>query len=156
MLSCMESIEEIREQQRVAERAAAAPYVDYPPTPLWYPPLMGLWAFAATVLFTHPHASGAVRVVGELVLLAAVFALVWWQRRVRGVWPTGRAPREIRRVMAGFVAGTVVVVGLVVGLRVAANVWVAAGVALVVVTMGLVWYEKAYARASDRVRERLA
>ncbi len=156
MLSDMENIDEIREQQRVAERAAAAPYVDYPATPLWYMPVMGAWAFLATVLFTRPGNSTAVRIVGELVLVGAALALVWWQRRIRGVWPTGRAPEEIRRVMAWFVLGVAVVIGVVLGVRLVVNVWVAAVVAFVIVTAGVTWYEKAYARASDRVRERLA
>jgi hypothetical protein len=156
MLSDMENIEEIREQQRVAERAAAAPYVDYPPTPFWYMPAMGLWAFAATVLFTRPHTSTAVRIVGELVLLAAVLVLVWWQRKVRGVWPTGKAPQEIRRVMVNFVVGVLVVIGIVLGARALTNAWIAAAVAFVIVTVGVAWYEQAYARASERVRERLA
>lgn len=156
MLSDMESIEEIRERQRVAERAAAAPYVDYPKTPRWYMPAMGVWAFAATVLFLRPDTPSAVRIVGEVALVAACLALVWWQRRIRGVWATGGAPREIRRAMAGFVVGAVVVIGIVIGARFLVDVWVAAGLAFVLVTAGVTWYEMAYARAARRVRERLA
>jgi len=155
MLSGMENIEELREQQRVAERAAAAPYVDYPPTPLWYMPVMGVWAFVATVIFLRPGTSSAVRIAGELVLVGACLVLVWWQRRIRGVWPTGKAPQEIRRAMAGFIVGAIVVIGAVIGLRFLLNVWVAAGVAFVLVTAGVAWYEAAYARAAVRVRDRL-
>lgn len=39
-LSTMES-DEARELLKVAERAEAAPYLDYPPTPWWYYPVVG-------------------------------------------------------------------------------------------------------------------
>ena len=156
MLSIMESKDELREQERVAQRAEAAPYVDYPSTPWWYMPAMGLWALVATVVMTRHDNPQAVRICGEVALIGAAFALVGWQRRIRGVWPTGKAPAEIRRVMGWFIVGAVVVIAAVLGVRAWLGVWVAASVAFVIVTAAVTWYEAAYARAAAAVRERLA
>ena len=37
------------EQLRQVERAQTAPWVDYPPTPNWYYPAVGLWLGAMCV-----------------------------------------------------------------------------------------------------------
>lgn len=151
----MESSEELRERIRVAERAAAAPYVDYPPTPWWYSPGFGAWAAALLVLLGLPgdrHGWRAAGIAG-LVLVEVVF--IAWYRRYRGTWPSGKAPDEIRRVMVGFVIGTVVVLGAGVLLVWLTPVAVAAVAGFVMVTAGIAWYERAYARAAARTRERL-
>jgi O-antigen/teichoic acid export membrane protein len=154
MLSDMES-SELRERLRVAERAAAAPYVDYPPTPRWYPPAAGLWSVALVLVVGLPTHSDVWRPVGLCLLVAVNLVFVRWYRRYRGTAPRGRAPREIRRVMAAFVVGAVVIVAGAALLVWLASAVVAAVVAFVVVTGAIAWYERVYARAADRTRERL-
>lgn len=46
VVSTTESYSNAREALDDLQRAEASPYVDYPPTPRWYPPLVGLWAGA--------------------------------------------------------------------------------------------------------------
>jgi hypothetical protein len=154
ILSDMESDQDIARALRQADRAAAAPYIDYPPTPRWYPPATGLWAGCFCLALAIPSDS-RLRAVALLVLIVAELAFVAWYRRYRGTWPRGRAPEEIRRVLLAFVVGAVVVVGAV-GLVVwLAGPWIAAVVAFVVVTPAVAWYEHAYAAAADRARARL-
>lgn len=150
----MESDQDIVRALRQADRAAAAPYIDYPPTPRWYPPATGLWAGCFCLSLAIPGDS-PLRGVALLVLVVVEMVFLAWYRRYRGTWPRGRAPEEIRRVMLGFVAGVVPVVG-VVGLVVwLAGPWVAALVAVVIVTPAVAWYERAYAAAAARARLRL-
>jgi hypothetical protein len=66
-----------------AERAAAAPYVDYPPSPRWFAPAAGLWAaglvLAATALGDHPAVAIPIAVVprrGRVPALAAEMAIL--------------------------------------------------------------------------------
>jgi hypothetical protein len=90
-----------------------------------------------------------------VLLVAAEIGFLVWYRRYRGVWPRGRAPEEIRTVLAPFVAGAAAVIGSVgVTLWLTAP-WVAAVVAFAVVTPAIVWYERAYAAAASRARVRL-
>lgn len=151
----MESVEELRERESLAERAAAALYVDYPPTPRWYPPAMGLWAVALVLVIALVDPESSWRAVGLGALVVVNLVFVGWYRRYRGTWPRGRAPREIRRAMAGFVVGaalTVVLGGLLIWLAPAA---VAALVVFVAVTAGVAWYEAVYAGAAAATRARL-
>lgn len=150
----MESTQELRERQRVAERAAAAPYVDYPPDPGWYAPLFGVWA-AVFVLVVGLVDSPEWRSGGLLVLALACGVIIGWQRRRRGTWPRGKPPAEIRRVGIAFVIGAAVVIGVGALLLWLTPTAVAALVSFVIVTAGVWWYDRAYARAADRTRERL-
>lgn len=160
----MESDAELRERLRVAERAAAAPYVDYPPTPWWYPAMLAVYAAALALVFGA--ARGQLTFFGELVavavLLLAVFLLgAWWRwdRNRRGTWPRvwrfSSAPPEIRPVMRRWFAGFVVVLAVAAALVVWVSVWLAAPVAAVITYLGVVWYERVFGRAAARVRERL-
>jgi len=153
----MESAEELRERERelVAERAAAAPYVDYPPTPRWYPPFMGLWATGYTAVLGVPREHAMLQALGQLVLLVVMIGFQVWYRRYRGTWPRGKAPAEVRRVLAAFVVGAVVVIGLVALALWLGPLWIAVVVAFVLVTIGVSWYEAVYARAAARTRTRL-
>jgi hypothetical protein len=88
-------------------------------------------------------------------MVTAEVVFIVWYRRYRGVWPRGRAPKEIGKVMVAFVMGAVVVIGVVGMTLWAASRWIAAVVAFVVVTLAIVWYERAYAAAASRARARL-
>lgn len=154
MLSTVESSDELRERVRAADRAAAAPYVDYPATPWWYHGFFGLWS-VAFVLVMRVAADPVWRPVGLVLLCVAVGLLSGWQRRRRGTWPRGKAPAEIQRAMLGFVVGAVAVIALGALLLWLAPVWAAAAVLFVVVTAGVWSYERAYDRAAARTRARL-
>ncbi|WP_328991421.1 hypothetical protein OG394_34630 [Kribbella sp. NBC_01245] len=148
-----------REQLAMVERAEAAPYVDYPPTPWWYFPSVGLWAAALIAAFAWWR-ENTVLFIGTIVVLVALEgAFIAWMSRRHGALPMpgrGTPPAEIAVVWRGYFAGVAVVVA-VVGL-----VWwlagppVAAPVTFVLVTAGLVLYERRYAVAAAKVRERLA
>ncbi len=108
----MENERDVAEELRQADRAAAAPWIDYPSTPPWYPVATGLWA-ALFCLATAVPDDSMLQATALLALVAAELALVVWYRRRRGTWPRGRAPEEIRTVLAAFVIGAVAVIGLV-------------------------------------------
>lgn len=150
----MESNRDAAESLRQADRAAAAPYIDYPPTPRWYPLATGLWAAVFCLAMAIP-ADSPLRALALLGLVVVELAFLMWYRRYRGTMPRGRAPEEIRQVLLRFVVGAAVVLA-VVGLTLwLASPWVAAVVALVVVPPAVAWYERAYADAAARTRARL-
>jgi hypothetical protein len=154
MLSDMESDADVAAALRTADRAAAAPYIDYPPTPHWYPPATGLWAGAFCLTLAIPE--DPVRAVALVALVAVQVAFLAWYRRYRGTWPRGRAPQEIRRLLAVFVVAAAALIGTL-GLTLwIAPAWVAAILAVAVVTPAVAWYERAYAAAAARARARLA
>lgn len=139
----------------MADRAEAAPWTDYPPTPGWYPPAVGLWGAALTLaLGLLDSTLSRLLVVAGLVLVEGGF--FGWYRRYRGTMPSGPLPRELRPAAAAFVVGLLAVVvagGTLVLLGLA---WVAAAVVLVAAT-GVVWsYERAYAAAMAATKARLA
>ena len=155
MVSDMESTSP-GQQLAAAERAAAAPYVDYPPTPRWYPPVVGAWSAALvaalTMLDGHPVLRGLTLVV--LVALEGVF--LGWYRVHRGTMPSLRhAPREIDAEFRRYLVGVVVVVGAVVAAALLLPDVVAPVLALVLVTAGAAAYERRYARAAEATRARL-
>ena len=90
----MESFSDPRQDLADAERAAAAPYVDYPKTPAWYPPAVGVWAAAlVAVLGVDGH---TLRSAGLAVLIVVEVLFLASYHRKRGVMPNlGGAPREI-------------------------------------------------------------
>lgn len=148
--------DEIRNALHEADRAAASPWIDYPPTPVWQVPAMGLWSAAFVLVWRLDGPLFAVSVV-SLLLLEAAF--IRWMSQRHGAMPFpghGTPPPEIGRVYRGYFVGTGVVV-LVVGI-----VWwllgvVTAGVAtFLLVTGGLAVYEHTYSAAAARVRDRLS
>lgn len=145
-----------REARRIAERAEAAPYVDYPPTPWWFPLSAGLWA-GALVLAMGLAQDHPVAVVAIVALVAVESAFLSWYARYHGALPSmRRAPAEFRPAFVRYVAGCAVVVGLVGGTWWLSGHVAAAGVTLVAVAAGLTLYERTFARAARRARERLA
>lgn len=145
---------EIERALREADRAEAAPWVDYPPTPRWYPPAVGVWAGLLTVAFTELE--GSLRTAVLLGLVAAEFGFLRWYVRYRkSVMPTGRPPREFRTAIGLFVLGAIAVVGGTAAL-VQTSTWLGAAYTVVSATLIIAWYERAYADAARRTRERLA
>ncbi|MEV4141604.1 hypothetical protein AB0J72_56795 [Dactylosporangium sp. NPDC049742] len=154
----MESIE-ARDQLFLAERAAAAPYVQYPPTPWWYAPVIGAWTAAFIGCFTWWRENGALFAASLAILLSAEVLFLVWMRRRHGALPMpghGKPPVEIAAVWRGYFAGLVVIAALVAPAWWFVGVPAAAAVAFVLVTAGLVVYERKYAVAAGRVRDRLA
>lgn len=156
MLSDMESDFDGRQALLDAQRAAAAPYVDYPRLPAWYPPAAGLWgtAFTATQLFLRDEQPVFFVVLSALVAIEVAFMVR--QRRSRGTMPSMRGvPQELRWTFAYFALGVVAVLGAVI----AGCVWLPAPFALVLtfvlVTAGVAAYERQYATAAAAVRARL-
>lgn len=143
------------EALKQAERAAAAPYVDYPPTPRWYPAAVALWTAAFGWVITLPTDT-AYKPIGMIVLVAAELGFIFWYRRYRGVWPIGRAPQEVGKVMKGFIVGAVVVIGAIALTFWLGPRWLGVLVGAVLVFGSLTWYEHLYAKAAERDKERLA
>jgi hypothetical protein len=153
----MESIG-LEGQLKAAERGAAAPYVNYPPTPWWYAPSIGAWAAAMIGTFTWWRENAGLFVGSLAALIAVEILFVVWMQRRHGALPMpgkGTPPVEIAGVWRGYLA-SLPVVALLVGL-----VWwlvgvpAAAGAAFVLVTVGLAVYERRYALAAARTQARL-
>jgi hypothetical protein len=157
MVSVVESF--TPEQQALAEanRAAAAPFVEYPPTPWWFFPGAGAWAAAMVLTATGARDTPAVFLPALAALIGVELAFFTWYRRYRGTSPTLKsAPPEIAREMRRYFVGVGVVAAVVVVTVFVANAVVAAGVAFVLVTAGLVVYERRYEAAVREIRARLA
>jgi hypothetical protein len=157
MLSIMESTPDHRQDLAAAERAAAAPYVDYPPTPAWYPAAVGAWAAALvgalTLLDRHPVLRGVV-LVSLVAVEGGFFA---WYRSYRGTMPSLRhAPTEISREFRWYSLGLVVVVALVAGTALLVSQVAAVVLTFLLVTAGAASYERRYARAAEATRARLS
>lgn len=154
----MESFE-AREQLLLVERAAAAPYVQYPPSPWWYAPAIGAWTAAFIADFVWWRRNGVLFAASLGILLAAETLFVIWMRRRHGALPMpghGRPPAEIAAVWRGYVLGVAAIAALVALAWWLGGVPVAAAVAFVLVTAGIALYERRYAIAAGKVRDRLA
>ncbi|WP_350281355.1 hypothetical protein [Kribbella sp. HUAS MG21] len=147
-----------QEQLRIIERAEAAPYVSYPKTPWWYPPVVGLWMGALIAVYTWWREREALFFPALVALIGLEIVFVIWMQRRHGALPfpgRGRPPREIGRIWKQYFAVAPVIVVLV------AVVWWLAGgpaaaiAAFVLVTAGIWYYEHRYAIAAAQVRERL-
>ncbi len=149
----MESNEEYAAAARAADRAEAAPWVDYPATPAWYPPVVGLWAAALTA--SAASLEGVWRAVAVLGLVGIELGFIERYRRYRGTMPAGRPPRELNRAIWTFAVSAAGIAAVVTALALAGLTWWAVGVAAVFPTLLAWWYERAYALAARRARERL-
>jgi small-conductance mechanosensitive channel len=141
-----------------AERGAAAPYISYPPTPWWYFPVIGAWAAAFVGTFTWWHVNGTLFTASLVLLIALEVVFIAWMRQRHGALPMpghGRPPAEIASVWRGYVAGLLIIIAAVGVAWWLGGVAVGAVVAFLTVTGGLVVYERRYAAAAARVRERL-
>ena len=140
------------------ERAEAAPYVNYPKTPGWYSPAVGLWMAALIGAFTWWRVSAALFVGSLVALVALEFWFITWMRRRHGAMPMpghGTPPREIGAIWVRFFVAVPVVVALIALAWWLGGVPAGAGTAFVLVTAGLWYYERRYAVAAAEVRERL-
>ncbi|ORM30215.1 hypothetical protein [Williamsia sp. 1135] len=153
----MES-DEARELLRLAERAEAAPYLDYPPTPWWYYPVIGAWAAGMIGDFGWWRESIPLFVGTLVVLIIAEIVFVTWMQRRHGSLPQpgrGSPPAEIGVEWRNYFLALPIVTVVVAVAWWLGGVLTAAVVAFVLITCGLVIYEKRYARAADAVRARL-
>jgi hypothetical protein len=147
-----------RTRLAVAERAAAAPYVDYPPTPWWYAPVIGAWTAAVLGTFVWWRENAGLFIAALLVLIALELLFVSWMKRRHGALPVpgrGRPPAEIAAVWRGYMLGVAAIALLVALAWVLGGTLIAAGSAFVLVTAGLIGYERRYAVAAAQVRSRL-
>ncbi|WP_182526500.1 hypothetical protein [Nocardioides dongkuii] len=146
--------EAIRNQLRDVERGELVSWVVYPPTPIWWPVLFGLWA--ASFALAVGLLDGVVRSLVQLATVLVLFTAVAWDRKRRGTYPSGRPPRELTRPMLLMVLGCVAVAGTGWAVGEQVDVWWAA----VVVGLGgfgvVAWYEHEYAAVAARLRERLS
>ena len=146
------------EQLRAIERGEAAPYISYPPTPWWYSPMVDAWAAAFVGAFAWWRVNGPLFIASLVVLTALEVVFIGWLKRRHSAlpWPGyGRPPAEIASVWRGYAAGLVVVAAAVGVSWWLGGVPAGAAVAFVTVTGGLALYERRYAQAAARVRERL-
>ena len=154
----MKGPDEIREQLRAVERAAAAPYLNYPKNPWWVVPAFGALA-SLFILGVHlskrSDLSNALWTALMALVAISAWGYTWWQYRRWGAAPAGKAPREVNRAMWWFVAGAVVVAVALLLLADRAPLWLGMPTAFVLTSAGVFWFGRAYARAAARVRERL-
>jgi hypothetical protein len=156
MLSNMESSTEAQSALAVAERASAAPYIDYPPTPAWYAPSVGAWVGLMILAGYGASNRPAIFVPLVLVLVAAEGAFLGWYRRYRQTMPSMRgAPPEINAAFLRYGVGLVVVIAIGAALYLWVSPYAAAAAAFGMVTAGLALYERHYANAAAAARNRL-
>lgn len=138
---------------REDERAAAAPWIHGFAPPSWYPAAGGLWFGAWAWVLTSEQQWTSLLLL-PLLLLVGIY--VRWYRHRRGTWPRwSGAPREINRVLWLFIAiAAVLIVGGIV-LEQTAGRWPMIAWVTVGVGVGLFFYERRYASAARRARERL-
>lgn len=154
IVSRMESSELLRE----AERAAPSPFVDYPRTPWWYGPAVGLW-WGAVAVVVHLYADGRSSEASALLaaLIILEIALIGWLRRRWRVWPrVTEAPPEIRAAYRRYLLG-LMVTAVAVGISWWLLGWIVGAVvtALAMTLLHSLYELRVYPRAAARVRERL-
>jgi hypothetical protein len=145
-------------QLRAIEQGEAAPYIHFPPTPWWYCPAVGAWAAAFVGAFAWWRVNGVLFAASLVVLIALEALFIGWLKRRHGALPMpgyGRPPAEIASVWRWYVAGFVAVIGAIAVAWWLGGVAVGAVVAFVTVTAGLALYERRYAEAAARARQRL-
>lgn len=154
----MESNLPPEEELAFAERAAVAPWIDYPTTPWWYEPSAGLLAGALVlVLGERGGLHGAVFVVMALLLVFLMGAWIGAAVSRQGAVPRlRRAPAEFVPVLRAYFVGFVLVLTVVVMLYFAVDSRVAAIAAAVGVAGGLYLYERRFATTAAIVRKRVA
>ena len=153
----MESNSDQMARLRDADRAAAAPYLDYPASPAWYPAATGGWYALMIIAVSSLDDHRAWALAGLAFLIAAELAFIAWMRRSWGTWPRlAGAPDEIRGAYGWFLVRLLVLMVVVGAAGLLAGAWVSAGIAFVGAT-ALIWtYERTYARAAQKTRDRLA
>lgn len=151
---------EIREQLREAERAAAAPYVTYPKDPWWYPALLGLTGPLLVLVLTQTFGAFAGKpswgAFPSIAITLIALYIVFDKRKRRGTFPLGKAPAELRGVYRWYFIGAVLVVIAIGALAFLAPIFVSLPASFLLAFGGVMWFGTAYERAAARVRARLA
>lgn len=152
-------MDDVQQDLRAAERAAATPFVDEPRSQEWYPFFM---AASVTALTAGPvltvHGLGYLGFSLQALAMAAVAVYYLRHQERAGAVPRMRsAPPEVRRAYLFLLVGAVAAVG------VSVTAWTLGGwpVGLATVflsSLGAVWlYERRiYPRALALLQERLA
>lgn len=152
----MDDLAHAEHAQRTAERAEAAPYIDFPPTPAWYPPAAGLWAGSLVAMLALNNTHSRLALFGIMALLVVQILFVRWYRAYHGALPSPKgAPPEFAGAFRRYTLGIVVVIAATAGVWLLLGPWVAAVTTAALVGVGLALYEKEYAAAAARTRERL-
>lgn len=141
------------EQLHEIERGEAASWVVYPPTPLWWPVALGLWA--ATLALVIGLLDGTAQAITQLAMVLVIGLMLAWDRRRRGTYPSGRPPRDLHRVIFLMVLGAAAVAGTAWLAGEQISVWAAAAIAGVGAYAVVSWYEHEYAVIAARIRDRL-
>lgn len=152
----MES-DEARELEITLARAEAAPYLDYPDLPWWYPAVFAGWFAAIVAVLGHVGEWWAI--FGTLALiLVEIWFLRWFQAQHGAMpWPgKGNPPAEIARAYRAYYVGAVLVVVAVALTWLLAGHWPAVVATFVLGTAGFWWYDVRYEAVAQQVRERLA
>ena len=151
---------EISEELREAERAAAAPYVTYPKEPWW-----ALWALSCVLplltLALHEtrqgsEGSGPLLVMPSVLISVIVVVVVTAQRKRQGALPAGKAPNELQRVYRWYFVGAAMFGVGAIALGLLTPLIVSLPIAFLLNLGGLLWFGYSYERAAARVRARLA
>lgn len=154
----MESNLQPEQELALAERAAVAPWIDYPPTPWWYEPSGGLLAGALVFVLGEqsnlPSAWYAIALVAVVAMLGAWVGVV--VSRQGAVPRLRRAPAEFVPVIRAYFVGFALLLALVVTLYFVVDSRVAAVAAAVGASGGLYLYERRFAAAAAAVRKRVA
>lgn len=139
---------------RTSNGAAAAPFLEPPPTPSWYPVAAGAWsaAFVLAVGGLRDRFGLFTAAMGVLVGLLVAYT-TWFGRRWGGWPPARRAPAEIDRVMRRFLLGGAVIIGAIMLIGHWTGYILAAGATFIAVTMWVGWYDTAYTAAVVRAKE---
>jgi hypothetical protein len=139
------------------ERATAALWSHYPPTPWWYCPGSGAWHAALVLVLGGLDGRYLLQLVGAVGLLAVAVWFTNWYTTYRGTIPRvgSSMPAEFRPAVIAFGGFYLSVISLVALVFIAVGYVVAAIVAFVGVTVLFAVYERAYAAAAAATRERL-
>lgn len=143
-----------REALRTADRAAAAPWIEYPPVPWWHPLFFA--AYAAALTLSIGLLGGIASALVNVGLAGAAITYLAWYTRKRGTYPRGKAPQELRGPFALLFGGAALIAVAAWGIGALVSVALAAAVAALATGVLVARYEVLYARAAARTRERLA
>ena len=151
----METNKTPEEQLRQVERAQTAPWVDYPPTPNWYYPAVGLWLGAMCVAAVKVFSDNRwIAVVAVLLVLEVT--LINWMKRGRPAMPNLRTvPGEFERLVKWFVLIAILIVAATLALVIAGLEVAGFSLGAAATAIGLYVYEKKFEAAADQARLRL-
>ena len=146
-------------QQALAEveRATAALWAHYPPTPWWYCPGSGAWHAGFVLAVGGLQGSPALLAMAMAGLFAVLLRFTTWYTRYRGTIPRvgSSMPAEFRPAVVAFGGCYLALLAVVALVFVTVGYLAAAVVAFAGVTVGFAVYERAYAAAAAATRERL-